>query len=131
MGTYTRVSGILLWCHDLWLLLSCSARLPAVKSLTVTDFTDTSARVYWEWEESRSAPNINSVTVVVKNMRTAQEQDQIVSRLSVPWGNRSTRVEGLYPGMKYRVFLTAPDEDEESAEPASGMITKEFTLPCK
>ena len=93
--------------------------------------TDTSARVYWEWEESRSEPNINSVTMVVKNMITAQEQGQIVSRLSVPWGDRSTLVEGLYPGMRYRVFLTTPDEDEESAEPASGEKTKEFTLPCE
>ena len=120
---YNNHYGVMI---DLWLLLSCSARLPAVKSLTVTDLKETSASVRWEWEESRSEPNIDSVTVVVQNMGN---ELSIISK-SVPWGDHSTRVEGLYPGMRYRVFLTAPNEDEESAEPASGENTLQFSLPC-
>ena len=88
------------------------------------DLKETSALLHWDFKESRSEPNIDSVTVVVQNM--GSELGQTISK-SVPWDLRSTRVEGLYPGMKYRVFLTTPDEDEESA---SGMIT-EFTLPCE
>ena len=94
----------------------------------MTDMKETSTLVRWEWEESRLEPNINSVTVIVQNM--GNELGQIISK-SVPWSERSTRVEGLYPGMRYRVFLTAPDEDEESAEPASGEKTLQFALPCE
>ena len=92
------------------------------------DMKETSALVCWDFKESRLEPNIDSVTVVVQNM--GNELGQIISK-SVPWDVRSTRVEGLYPGMRYRVFLSAPDEDEESAEPASGKATLEFTLPCE
>ena len=88
----------------------------------MTDLKETSALVCWDFKESRSEPNIDSVTVIVQD-----ELGQTISK-SVPWGDHSTRVEGLYPGMRYRVFLTTPDEDEESA---SGMITKEFTSPCE